>query len=112
MAENKDIEVIGLAFESAKTEDKAFKGIQRLKDRIGVGYPILLAQYGTYDKLKAQEKLPMLNHVLSYPTTIFIDKKYGELKNENNRNKIKTNNKRRNGVAYRFQRAGNRGEVY
>ncbi|CAN0606627.1 unnamed protein product, partial [Ectocarpus sp. 12 AP-2014] len=34
MAENKDIEVIGLAFESAKTEDKAFKGIQRLKDRI------------------------------------------------------------------------------
>ncbi|HAF79219.1 MAG TPA: TlpA family protein disulfide reductase [Maribacter sp.] len=75
MAENKDIEVIGLAFESAKTEDKAFKGIQRLKDRIGVGYPILLAQYGTYDKLKAQEKLPMLNHVLSYPTTIFIDKK-------------------------------------
>ena len=75
MAENKDIEVVGLAFESAKTEDKAFKGIQRLKDRIGVGYPILLAQYGTYDKLKAQEKLPMLNHVLSYPTTIFIDKK-------------------------------------
>ena len=27
----------------------------------------------------AQEKLPMLNHVLSYPTTIFIDKK-GEVR--------------------------------
>ena len=38
MAENKDIEVIGLAFESAKTEDKAFKGIQRLKDRIAIRY--------------------------------------------------------------------------
>lgn len=73
--ENDNVEVIGLAFESAKTQEKAFKGIQRLKDRIGVEYPILLAQFGTYDKLKAQEKLPMLNHVLSYPTTIFIDKK-------------------------------------
>ncbi|MGO4918879.1 peroxiredoxin family protein [Maribacter spongiicola] len=73
---NKDnVEVIGLAFESAKTEAKAFEGIRRLKDRIGVEYPILLAQYGTYDKQKAQEKLPMLNHVLSYPTTIIIDKK-------------------------------------
>ncbi|MEP2239972.1 MAG: TlpA disulfide reductase family protein [Maribacter sp.] len=72
---NPDVEVIGLAFESAKTEEIAIKGIERLRDRVGVTYPILLAQYGTYDKQKAQEKLPMLNHVLSYPTTIFIDKK-------------------------------------
>lgn len=72
---NDNLEVIGLAFESAKTEAKAFEGIRRLRDRIGVEYPILLAQYGTYDKQKAQEKLPMLNHVLSYPTTIIIDKK-------------------------------------
>mgnify|MGYP003652441515 CR=1 FL=1 len=64
---NKDlnIEMVALAFEYAKTKDKAFKSIERLKDRIGVPYSILLAQ----------EKLPMLNHVLSYPTTIFIDKK-------------------------------------
>ncbi|MDO6472083.1 peroxiredoxin [Maribacter sp. 1_MG-2023] len=74
---NNEIEVIGLAFESAKTKEIAIKGIERLKNRIGVDYPILLAQYGTYDKQKAQEKLPMLNHVLSYPTTIFIDKKGG-----------------------------------
>jgi len=75
LKDNSDIEVIGLAFESAKTKEIAIKGIKRLKDRVGVTYPILLAQYGTYDKQKAQEKLPMLNHVLSYPTTIFIDKK-------------------------------------
>lgn len=74
-AENKDVAVIGLAFESAKTKEKAFEGIERLKKRIGVPYPILLAQYGSYDKVAAQEKLPMLNHVLSYPTTIFVDKK-------------------------------------
>ncbi|TDS15242.1 peroxiredoxin [Maribacter caenipelagi] len=75
LEENNDIEVIGLAFESAKTKEIAIEGIERLKERIGVDYPILLAQYGTYDKQKAQEKLPMLNHVLSYPTTIFVDKK-------------------------------------
>lgn len=70
-----DIKVIGLAFETAKSEEIAFNAIKRLKERIGVTYPILLAQYGTSDKIKAQEKLPMLDHVLSYPTTIFIDKK-------------------------------------
>ena len=71
----KDIKIIGLAFESAKTQEKAFEGIERLKNRIEVPYPLLLAQYGSYDKKAAQEKLPMLDHVLSYPTTIFIDKK-------------------------------------
>ncbi len=69
-----DVEVVALAFEYAKTEERAFKSINRLKTAIGVDYPILLAQFGTSNKSKAQEKLPMLNHVLSYPTTIFIDK--------------------------------------
>ena len=70
-----DLEIVALAFEYAKTEAGAFKSINRLKDRIGVEYPILLVQYGTSDKEKAQEKLPMLNHVLSYPTSIFIDRR-------------------------------------
>ncbi len=72
---NTDLEVVALAFEYAKTSDKAFEGINRLKERIGTQYPILLAQYGSSNKGRAQEKLPMLNHILSYPTTIFIDKK-------------------------------------
>ncbi|MEM9363679.1 MAG: TlpA disulfide reductase family protein [Bacteroidota bacterium] len=69
-----DIQFLGLAFEYAKTEESAWKSINRLKDRISVPYPILLAQYGTSNKRLANEKLPMLNHVLSYPTTIFIDR--------------------------------------
>ncbi len=72
---DKGLEVVGLAFESAKTEAKAFEALNRLENRIGVTYPLLLAQYGSYDKAAAQRKLPMLNHVLSYPTTIFVDKK-------------------------------------
>jgi len=74
-AKKDNVEFVALAFEYAKTKEKAFKSLERLKNRIGIKYPILLAQYGTSDKKKAQEKLPMLNHVLSYPTTIFIDKK-------------------------------------
>jgi len=70
-----NFEVVALAFEYAKTKDLAFDRIERLKSRAGVPYPILLAQYGSSDKIKANEKLPMLNHILSYPTTIFIDKK-------------------------------------
>ena len=75
--ENKDkpIEIVALAFEYAKSDSLAFNSIKRLKERVGVDYPILLAQTGTSSKSKAQEKLPMLNHVLSYPTSIFIDKK-------------------------------------
>ncbi|WP_179019743.1 peroxiredoxin family protein [Winogradskyella forsetii] len=71
---DRDFEIVALAFEYAKTESKAFNSIDRLKEKLNIGYPILLAQYGTADKAKAQEKLPMLNHVLSYPTSIFIDK--------------------------------------
>ncbi|WP_289044192.1 TlpA disulfide reductase family protein [uncultured Olleya sp.] len=72
---DKDIQFVALAFEYAKTEEKAFSFIKRLQDRLNITYPILLAQTGTTSKSKANEKLPMLNHVLSYPTSIFIDKK-------------------------------------
>ena len=75
-----DLAVVALAFEYATNEEKAFRGIRRLKDRLGINYPILLAQVGTSSKAKANEKLPMLNHVLSYPTTIFLDKE-GEVRN-------------------------------
>jgi hypothetical protein len=37
-----------------------------------VPYPMLIA--GTSDKKKANEALPMLNAIISYPTMIFIDK--------------------------------------
>ena len=71
---NSNFEIIGLAFEYAKTEEKALQALNRLKKDIGINYPLLLAQYGSSNKKLAQEKLPMLNQVLSYPTTIILDK--------------------------------------
>ena len=67
--------------------------IERLKDRIGLTYPILLAQFGSVDKVEAQQKLPMLNHILSFPTTIFIDKKGGVRKIHTGFNGPATGNK-------------------
>ncbi len=70
-----DLEIVALAFEYAPTKEKAIASIERLKKRMSITYPILLAQYGSSDKKLAQEKLPMLNHILSYPTSIFVDRK-------------------------------------
>ena len=73
---DKEIKVVALAFEVAKTREIAFQRIKRLKDRLGIRYPILLAQYGNLaDKKLAQQKRPMLNNLISYTTTLYLDKK-------------------------------------
>ena len=68
-----NVEIVGLAFE--KSLEPAFVNpkIQKLKSRFGISYPILLA--GLNDKADASDKLPMLNKIISFPTTIVIDKK-------------------------------------
>ena len=70
----KGIEFVALAFEYAKTKERALKSILKLKNELKINYPILLAQYGSSDKEKALEKFPMLNNIISYPTTIFLDR--------------------------------------
>ncbi|MFC2117902.1 peroxiredoxin family protein [Bacteroidota bacterium] len=70
------LEIIGLAYEKAKETEQIWKNIKRLKNFSGAKYPFLYA--GTSNKKQAAETLPMLNHILSFPTTIYIDKK-GEI---------------------------------
>lgn len=45
---------------------------ERLRRDLGLTYPVLFG--GLAHKTKAAETLPMLNHILSYPTLIFIGK--------------------------------------
>ncbi|PTM08108.1 MAG: TlpA family protein disulfide reductase [Bacteroidetes bacterium] len=71
---DKGLEIVALAFENAKSKENAINGITRMKARIGMNYEVLIAQIGTNDKGKAQEKMPMLNKVVSYPTTIYLDR--------------------------------------
>ena len=67
------LEIVALAFEKHTEFDKASASVTRLADRLDIQYPMLIA--GKASKTEAAEKLPMLNHVLSFPTSIFIDKK-------------------------------------
>ena len=71
---NEDLAFIGLSVEAAKTEEKAMKRIKNMIDKFNIPYPILLAQYGGTDKEKFLQKIPMLENIISYPTTIIIDK--------------------------------------
>lgn len=68
----KDIQIISLAFERHKDPEKAIAALQRYKSGMNIPYEILLA--GESDKAEAAKSLPMLNHILSYPTLIFVDK--------------------------------------
>jgi len=73
MKGEKDVEIIGLAFERYKETEKAFNAIENFKKRFNVNYEVVLAN-GSSSKKEAGEVLPMLNKIISYPTLIFIDK--------------------------------------
>lgn len=66
------LEVIALAFERTEDRAKAAANISRVKKHLNAGYEFLLT--GKTGKSAAGEALPMLNHVMAFPTTIFIDK--------------------------------------
>lgn len=72
--ENKErgVEVIALSFEQKDDLDFARSRFEKFSKRFPIGYDVLFA--GRADKQEAADKLPALNTVLSFPTTIFIDR--------------------------------------
>lgn len=73
-----NLEIVALAYEHSPKFEIAAKSVKRLKARFGVDYPLLIA--GTSSKKEAAETLPMLNHILSFPTTIFLNQKHEVVK--------------------------------
>jgi thiol-disulfide isomerase/thioredoxin len=69
---SKGIEIIALAFEKDTAFEKAKYNCERLKKKFDVQYDILLTQKTGKDQ--ASNVLPMLNAIMSFPTTIYIDK--------------------------------------
>ena len=67
------MEIIGLAYERNPDFTVSAPKIKRMIDRFDIDYAVLFA--GQNDKEKASLTLPMLNRVVAFPTTIFIDKK-------------------------------------
>jgi thiol-disulfide isomerase/thioredoxin len=66
------VEIIGLSFERKNDPQFAKTRLEVLKKRFGIEYDILFA--GLADKDFASNALPALSSVLSFPTTILIDK--------------------------------------
>ncbi|MBP6389281.1 MAG: TlpA family protein disulfide reductase [Flavobacteriales bacterium] len=66
------LDVIAIAFEKYEDEPRAIAALRRFRDQLEVKYDILYA--GSANKEIAGAKLPFLDHVMSYPTCIFIDR--------------------------------------
>ncbi|MFD2513465.1 peroxiredoxin family protein [Pontibacter locisalis] len=69
---NKDrgLEIIGLGFERTPGYEQAVPRLKKMQERFNIEYDLLYG--GIADKEVAAKALPALNHVLSFPTTIFI----------------------------------------
>lgn len=68
------LEVISLAFELTTDTAIAFANINKIREHFEVPYEILFA--GRAGRKTASAALPQLNHVMSYPTLIFMDKNH------------------------------------
>ncbi len=66
------LEIVGLTFERVKDEETARKRATKMVDNLKIPYPVLLA--GSTRDDKAAELLPSLNHVMSYPTAIYLNR--------------------------------------
>ena len=69
----KGVEIVSLMFEHFGDFPRAAEAVRRFRDHYGIEYATLIA--GISDKDEAAKKLPMLNRVYGFPTTIFIDRK-------------------------------------
>jgi len=67
------LEIVSLMFEHFGDFPRAAEATQRFRQHYGIEYTTLIA--GISDKDDAAKKLPMLDRVYAFPTTIFIDRK-------------------------------------
>lgn len=70
---DKGLEVVGLAYENSADPAVSRVRLEKLQKRFDIQYALLFA--GVRDKAEAAKTLPMLNHVMAFPTTIIIDRK-------------------------------------
>jgi thiol-disulfide isomerase/thioredoxin len=73
VSKNKDIAVLGLAFERHKEKKKADDAIKSYKNAMKAPYEFIVAGYA--NKQEAADVLPFLDKVMAFPTTVYIDKK-------------------------------------
>lgn len=69
---DRGLEMFAVAFEKYEDPARAQEALQRFRKTLQVPYPVLYG--GTASKEVAAAKLPFLDHVMSYPTCIIVDR--------------------------------------
>jgi len=69
---DRGVEVISLMFEHYRDFDKAARQVAHYRERHDIAYTTVVAGYS--DKKEAAKTLPMIDHILAYPTTLLIDR--------------------------------------
>jgi thiol-disulfide isomerase/thioredoxin len=67
------LEIILIGYESGANEEEYRYKLNRLQSRHNIPFTMLVG--GAANKNKAAEDFSMLNHIISFPTSIFIDRK-------------------------------------
>ena len=71
---DKEVQFIGLAFEYKDDPQYAISRINKMKQKLGIDYEILIA--GSTSAESKAKALPMLNRIISFPTTIILDRQH------------------------------------
>jgi thiol-disulfide isomerase/thioredoxin len=68
------LEIIELMFEQFGDMERAVPAVRGFRDKFGIEYATLVA--GVNDKQNAATRLPQLNNIFAFPTTIFVDRQH------------------------------------
>ena len=66
------LEIVGLAYEVGTDEKKQIKRLKTFKKRLNIPYEVVLA--GTSNKDVASAQFPMMNGIMSFPTSVIVGK--------------------------------------
>ncbi len=67
------LEIIAVCYEVSDSDEKRREAVQKMIDNNKFDFTFLVA--GKANKTLANQHFPMLNHVMSFPTTLYLDKK-------------------------------------
>ena len=67
------VAIVGLMYEHFGDFERAAGAVGALRDEYGIDYPLLIA--GISDKDEAAATLPVIEEIIAYPTTVFLDRK-------------------------------------
>jgi thiol-disulfide isomerase/thioredoxin len=75
---NRGIEIVALSFERSLSKEEAKKQLMKVKKKKNIPYTLLIAGHTSEDK--PMDKVPGLKNFMSFPTTVFLNKKHEVVK--------------------------------